>query len=102
MMGLEMVRGMDQETYLRLNSVGMMTAKHISNPIRMNLEEAKDTSRVDTTQACLNDTNWEYNSRKSNGAFMHLIWNMVQKILCHLESNDEMNCISYCKKEHQE
>jgi hypothetical protein len=57
MMGLEMVRGMDQETYLRLNSTGMMTAEHISNPLRRNIEEAKDTSRVGTTQTCLNDTN---------------------------------------------
>jgi hypothetical protein len=57
MMGLEMVRGMDQETYLRLNSAGMMIAEHISNPLRRNIEEGKDTSRVDTTQTCLNDTN---------------------------------------------
>jgi hypothetical protein len=44
-----MVRGMDQETDLRLNSAGMMTTEHISNPLRMNIEEAKDTSRVDST-----------------------------------------------------
>jgi hypothetical protein len=55
-MGLEMVRRMDQETYLRLSSVGMMTAEHISNPLRRNIEEPKDTPRVDTTQTCLNDT----------------------------------------------
>jgi hypothetical protein len=49
MMGLETVRGMDQETYMRLSSAGMMTVEHINNPLCMNIEEAKDTPRVDTT-----------------------------------------------------
>jgi hypothetical protein len=56
MMGLETVRGMDPETYLRLSSAGMMTAEHISKPLRRNIEEANDILRVDTTQTCLNDT----------------------------------------------
>jgi hypothetical protein len=65
--------------------------------------ERNAPSWLHTTQTCFNDNHREYNSRKANGAFIHKIWNRVQRIVSHQESNCEMeNCICCCKKEHQE